>query len=170
MDLAIIGSRLVSGIRHHLGEESSKIKIGHLVLGPAGLETFQEEQLADELVEPRRLAFDAVEGFGCSFTCLGPCQLEGHHEPCKRRAQLVRNVSQQPLLRTNQCFNALGHGVEVTSQLTDLIATASHRAPHPRTEIATTQFSRRASQRGHRRAEISGEPKTQTTDHYHQNG
>ena len=79
-------------------------------------------QLADQHVEPVRLALDPVEcGVGIAAA---PRQFDGDSEPGERRPQLVRDILQQTPLRFEKALDALRHLVDGAAQLAKLIGTA----------------------------------------------
>src|ERR1700744_5943374 len=81
------------------------------------------EQLTDERVEAAGLALDAIELLFHLRLSLFAGQLECDAEPRKRRAQLMRDIAQEQLLRIDQRLEAVGHLVEVVDETPELIAT-----------------------------------------------
>ena len=79
------------------------------------------EQLVDQVVEPIGLLVDPRQGRLAVGAGLG--QLDGESQPGQRRAELVRDVLEQPSLGRQQRGDLVGHAVERLRQLADLVAT-----------------------------------------------
>src|SRR5262249_13741648 len=89
-------------------------------------------------------------------------------ESRERRAQLVRNVAEQSLLRLYHRFEPLGHQVEIASELADFIAPLSQVGRYPRAEISFSQLICRRAKFEQRRGEITREPVTKdAANHEH---
>ena len=111
----------------------------------------QRHDLANQRVEPLGLALDARK-IGLRFRARAPLrERERHADSGERRAQLVRDVAQQSLLRRDQCLNALGHRVEVPGQRADLVAAARERRADARLERAGGERAARLLQPHDRR-------------------
>ncbi len=162
------GRGLEGGIVNDLVEEVAEIEVHCFGVRRSSLETFEQEKLTDEVVEPAGLALDAIEGLGGpgAFAIAG--ELEGHRQPCQRRTQLVRDVPKEAPLGTNQVFEATRHGVEVTGELSDLVPPTIDGIADPRREVAGAETQGRPTQRSDRRRQVAGEPEAEGADNQRQ--
>jgi hypothetical protein len=80
----------------------------------------------------------------------------------------MRHVPQKASLGTDQGFEATGHGVEVTRQLSDFVATTIDGFPDPRREIAGAETKGRPTQRSDRRRKVASEPQAESANHQRQ--
>ena len=126
------GRGFKGGIVNDLIEEGGEIEIHRLGVWRSSLETFQQEKLPDEIVEPPGLTFDAIEGFGRPGALAIASELEGHREARQRRTQFVGDVPKKPPLGTNQILESTRHGVEIMGELSDLVPAAIDGFPDPR--------------------------------------
>src|SRR5438067_2003819 len=73
----------------------------------------------------------------------------------------MRNVSQQSALRLYQRFDAAGHDVKITPQMTNLVTSHQQLFIHARSEFAVRKFLGYAAQFFYRCREISRQPVTE---------
>src|SRR5439155_16224822 len=114
----------------------------------AALDARECQQLSDHFIKTLALAFDAIQRAGCIRTGAPAREPKRDSLSRQRRAQLMRNVSEQPALRFDQRFNSARHEIEVATEQTDLIAPLQQPFIHARLESAVSQFARGASQLG----------------------
>jgi len=70
----------------------------------------------------------------------------------------VGNIAEQLPLRRQQRFDALGHEVEVTAELGNLVATATHSRPDANAQVAAGEAMRGVAQAQHRRRQVTRQP------------
>jgi len=162
------GGCLKGGIIDHLVEEITEIESHGFGVRCPGLKAFQKEKLADEVVEPTGLALDAIEGLNGLDALTVAGQLQGYRKTCQRRAQFVRDVSQKAPLRPDQIFEATGHGVEVTRELSDLVGPPIDGIADPRREVAGAETQGRPAQCSDRRRQVAGKPQAEGADNQSQ--
>ena len=131
---------------------------------PVGAQPRQGQELADQRVQPFRLLLDPVELQTGARTAL-PRQAECHAHSCQRRAQLVRDVLQQPFLRIDLLLQPAGHGIEVAGQSAQLVAATADRGGNPRGKVAGGQFPGRGAERRDRARHRAREPQARHTGH-----
>ena len=105
-----------------------------VVDGRVSLGAGQLEQLIDEHGEPADIALDAAEGGSAVVAREG--QIDGDVEPGQGRAELVRDVLQQPPLGRQESLDPPGHLVEGPRQLADLVLP---RRMDPRRQVALAE-------------------------------
>src|SRR5262245_28026992 len=111
-------SRLEVGVRDDLAEDLGEVEALEPAIAGASLEARQREDLRDERVEALDLAL--------RFRTRAPArELEGDPEARERRAELVRDVAEEPSLGVDEGFDAVGHDVEIVGEVGQLIASAA---------------------------------------------
>jgi len=111
------------------------------------------QQFSDESVQPVGFLLDSVQ---CGIAVpSGSCQLDGHSQSSQRRAQLVRDVQQQPALGGNQILNAFRHLIKCAGKLAQFVApfgTCTSR------KVPLAEALERRLQAAKRRREIPRQP------------
>ena len=124
--------------------------------GRVALEACVVEDVADESIEALGFALHAVELLRRARRVL-PREADGHLHAGERRAQLVGDVAQQPLAGRDQRAQALGHGIELAAQHTELVAPARNFGARACVEVSAGEQMRGALQPLHRVADRARE-------------
>ena len=72
----------------------------------------------------------------------------------------MRNVANQPLLRSNQDLQTLGHVIKVANKLPDLVSRFSLFGAGSRAQVTLRDLLRRSAQPGDGRREIARQQET----------
>ena len=94
----------------------------------------------------------------------GDGQVDGDVEASQRRAQLVRDVLQQPALGRQQGLDPAGHLVERPRQLADLVLP---RRVDPRRQIAPAEPVHRLAEAPQRGGQVHGQDRAHQGDDQH---
>ena len=114
------------------------------------------EQLAHQRVEPVGFLLNAVQR-GVEVVARAR-QLHRHAQARQRRAQLVRNVQQQPALGGQQGLDAVRHAVEGARQLAQFVAAGRS---HARRKVAAPEPFHRLLQLAHGAGQVQRQPVAQ---------
>jgi len=110
-------------------------------IGLARIEAAGQQDLVHQLVQLCDVAQDL--GAECGRGLLATHQLQPHADAGERRAQLVRGIGQQRLVRLDQVFHPLGGGVELARQVGHLVLPL---LGHPHREVALAKLLHAALQ------------------------
>ena len=121
------------------------------------LEPLEREQLPDHLVEPLRFELHPVERLARLRAASPPRQPQGDAQTRERRAQLVRDVAEQPALGRHEGLEPLGHVIEVVAEIGELVAPPADASADPGRQVAARELPCRAPQRDHRRGKVARE-------------
>ena len=157
LDLPAAALRLERGILRHLAHDVREIDRLSGGRGGSALQPGQHQELRDQRVQALGFALDAVQD-RLILTPLLARETERDVETRQRRAQLVRNVAQQPSLGRDQRIQPLGHAIEVPAELHELVRPAAHRGPHPHAEVSLRQRAGRRPQGRQRTHDVAGQP------------
>jgi hypothetical protein len=148
--------RLVVGVRYNFRHQ---IIQGHPLESYSffvGLHRRQSQQLPNELVEPLRLALDAIEMGHHPGVGIVARKFESHTRPRQGRPQLMRNIAKQHLLCVHERFEAFSHVIEVVHKSVELVPMENRCLSilfYPRTQTSHRKLTGGFTQIDHRARE-----------------
>ena len=144
---------------------NSSINSSHIDRRPVhflrtALKTGQHEQFAYKCIKPLGFQFDSFQRVDCILTVAPARNLQGKGQPCKRRTELVRDISKETFLRADQRFDTLGHQVEIPPELGNLITPPAQNGANTNFEVSVGQMPCRRPKFADRHGNIACKPVT----------
>src|SRR5205085_2996056 len=94
---------------------------------------------------------------GCRLARALTREVERYDQARERRAQLVRDVSEQTISRAHQSLDARRHLVEVATHRRKLVSTPAEQRTYARRQVATRHAPRYLSEFDDRRDDVARE-------------
>src|SRR5262245_35171537 len=120
-----VSLRFEGGVIDNLVHEIRQVYRGRRDIVAPALDARQCEELTYQISAAVRLQSEAVQQLRCRLRAALSRQSQGNEQARQRRPQLVRNVAQQAFVAIDQCFESLGHSIEVAAELPDFVPAVS---------------------------------------------
>ena len=121
------------------------------------LETGEGKNASDHLVEFADFHFHTIVRAGLDGFLFAAGKSQCHAHAGEGRAQLMRDVAEEPPLAVDEIANATGHAVEVAYEVGNFVSATAEFSASPGIQITFSQGMRSTTQAGDRAREVKRE-------------
>ncbi len=155
LDMASAFGSLEAGVFHNIGKQCAQGKTLSGGMRHPGLKARQGEHLANQTIQASGFMLDTVK-VGCNLAGLLTCQFDRDTQSGQRRAQFMGNIMQQAFLCVDESFQLVGHTVEISTKVPDLIVMPPHQGVYSGIQAPLLDLTQCPAQIANRTGEIPG--------------